>query len=131
MAHTSWCLRLSDPSAIPSFSLLMHLQKHHKYEFHLLPNKSFTSLASILTILLRESSTSLINNSTFVFILFVDFNVDFCLELTHIDEVCNCELHVFKEVVEGTCKVQILSEFSVESLIPIIITIIHSNEAFK
>ena len=74
---------------------------------------------------------SAIFSFTFILNLFVYFNVDFCLKLTHIDKVCNGELHVFIEVVEGTCKVQILSEFSVESFIPIIIFIIHPDEAFK
>ena len=93
-----------------------------------------TSLISILTSLLVESNTSFINRLvliSFISYAFVDFNVDFCLKLAYIDEVCNCEFHMFIEVVESTCKVQFLSELSVKSFIPIIIFIFHSDEAFK
>ena len=33
--------------------------------------------------------------------LFINFNIDFRLKMAHVDEIGNCEIHVFKKIVES------------------------------
>ena len=45
----------------------------------------------------------------------MDFNIDFRLELPHIDKICDGEIHVVEKIVECTDKVQVLRKFLVNA----------------
>lgn len=71
------------------------------------------------------------NSLTDISNLFLDFDLEFCLELSYIDEVRDGKLHVVKEIVKSTDEVQVFCKFPVKSFVPVRGRAIHANEAFK
>lgn len=49
----------------------------------------------------------------------MDFYIDFCLELTHIDEVGDGEAHVVKQMVERLDKMQFSGKFGIQPFVPV------------
>lgn len=62
---------------------------------------------------------------------FVDVEVDFGVEVADVDEVGNGEHGVVEQVVESTCEVQILGEFSIKAFVPVGRRTIHADEAVE
>ena len=87
----------------------------------------------ILTICGATSSNCTLFSSSLNVIsdLFIDFNVDFRLELPHIDKICDGEVHVVEEIVECTDKMQILCQFPVKPLVPVGRWTVHTDERVK
>lgn len=61
----------------------------------------------------------------------VDVEVDFGVEVADVDEVGDGEHGVVEQVVESTCEVQILGEFSIKAFVPVGRGAIHADEAVE
>ena len=60
-----------------------------------------------------------------------DFNIDFRLELPHIDEICEGEVHVLKERVKLIDQMQVFCHFLVKPFVPIGRRAVHTNKRIK
>ena len=60
-----------------------------------------------------------------------NFNINLCLELPHIDEICEGKVHVLEEFVELAYQMQILCQFLVKTFIPVWRWAIHANERIE
>ena len=58
-------------------------------------------------------------------------DIDFRLELPHVDEISDSEKHVLEEIVELAYQMQVLCQFLVKALIPVWRRAVHANERLK